>query len=59
MIARQVRAEGVDRIALVTDEPDKYPARTSAGRPALTIHHRDDLDDRAARARRDRRASRS
>jgi indolepyruvate ferredoxin oxidoreductase len=25
MIARQVRAEGVDRIALVTDEPKKYP----------------------------------
>ena len=24
MIARQVRAEGVERIALVTDEPDKY-----------------------------------
>jgi indolepyruvate ferredoxin oxidoreductase len=43
MIARQVRAEGVERIAVVTDEPDKYagvaefPART-------TIHHRDDLD---------------
>ena len=26
MIARQVRAEGVERIALVTDEPDKYPS---------------------------------
>src|SRR3954462_3547383 len=25
MIARQVREEGVERIALVTDEPDKYP----------------------------------
>ena len=25
MIARQVRAEGVERIALVTDEPKKYP----------------------------------
>jgi indolepyruvate ferredoxin oxidoreductase len=25
MIANQVRAEGVERIALVTDEPDKYP----------------------------------
>ncbi len=42
-IAAQVRAEGVDRIAVVTDEPDKYagvvefPART-------TLHHRDDLD---------------
>ncbi|MBA3447111.1 MAG: indolepyruvate ferredoxin oxidoreductase family protein, partial [Pseudaminobacter sp.] len=43
MIARQVRAEGVERIAIVTDEPGKYgdaivfPARA-------TIHHRDDLD---------------
>ena len=42
-IARQVRAEGVERIAVVTDEPGKYdgkyefPARTS-------FHHRDDLD---------------
>ncbi len=26
-IAAQVRAEGVERIALVTDEPDKYPRR--------------------------------
>ena len=25
MIARQVRAEGVERIAVVTDEPEKYP----------------------------------
>ena len=42
-IARQVREEGVDRIALVTDEPDKYhkDIRWPSG---LTIHHRDDLD---------------
>ncbi len=43
MIARQIRAEGVERIAVVTDEPAKYggggqfPAGTS-------FHHRDDLD---------------
>ncbi len=43
MIASQVRAEGVERIAVVTDEPGKYagkvtfPART-------TVHHREDLD---------------
>ncbi len=43
MIARQVRAEGVERIAVVTDEPEKYagviqfPAGTS-------VHHRDELD---------------
>lgn len=42
-IARQVRAEGVERIAVVTDEPDKY--RGVADFPAgATIHHRDDLD---------------
>ncbi|PVE24629.1 indolepyruvate ferredoxin oxidoreductase family protein [Microvirga sp. KLBC 81] len=43
MIARQVREEGADRIALVTDEPHKYPKsiRWPAG---MTIHHRDELD---------------
>ena len=43
MIARQVRAEGVERIALVTDEPGKYP-QTVLWPSGLTIHHRDDLD---------------
>ncbi|TGR36947.1 indolepyruvate ferredoxin oxidoreductase family protein, partial [Mesorhizobium sp. M8A.F.Ca.ET.198.01.1.1] len=43
MIARQVRAEGVERIAVVTDEPGKYAGK--ADFPAgITIHHRDDLD---------------
>ncbi|CAN7240809.1 indolepyruvate ferredoxin oxidoreductase family protein [Aminobacter sp. LjRoot7] len=43
MIARQVRAEGVERIAVVTDEPDKYGGRSQF--PAgTTFHHRDDLD---------------
>lgn len=43
MIARQVAAENVDRIAVVSDEPDKYPA--DAGFPkGATFHHRDDLD---------------
>ena len=43
MIARQVRAEGVDRIAVVTDEPDKYAGRAEF--PAgVTIDHRDELD---------------
>ncbi len=43
VIARQVAAEGVQRLVLVTDEPDKYAADISwpAG---MTIHHRDDLD---------------
>ena len=42
-IARQVAAEGVATIRLVTDEPDKYPSsyRWPSG---LSIHHRDELD---------------
>ncbi|MHA6684904.1 indolepyruvate ferredoxin oxidoreductase family protein [Mesorhizobium sp. A556] len=43
MIARQVRAEGIERIAIVTDEPDKYAGRVEF--PARsTIHHREELD---------------
>src|SRR3954469_3298181 len=43
MIARQVRAEGVDRIALVTDEPHKYP-KSIRWPSGMTIHHRDHLE---------------
>ena len=43
MIARQVRAEGVERIALVTDEPHKYP-KSIQWPSGMTIHHRDELD---------------
>ncbi|WP_280940582.1 indolepyruvate ferredoxin oxidoreductase family protein [Mesorhizobium sp. WSM3873] len=43
MIARQVRAEGVERIAVVTDEPAKYAGKADFP-PGATIHHRDDLD---------------
>ncbi|MEZ5810245.1 MAG: indolepyruvate ferredoxin oxidoreductase family protein [Rhizobiaceae bacterium] len=42
-IARQVRAEGVERIAIVTDEPEKYAGRYDFPAGA-TIDHRDDLD---------------
>jgi indolepyruvate ferredoxin oxidoreductase len=42
-IARQVAAEGVKRVVVVTDEPDKYPNETDWPR-GLTIHHRDELD---------------
>src|SRR5690606_21968824 len=42
-IARQVRAEGVERIAVVTDEPDKY-AGNVVFPEGTTIHHRDELD---------------
>jgi indolepyruvate ferredoxin oxidoreductase len=42
IIAQQVRAEGVSRIAVVSDEPDKYPP--DAGFPPdVTFHHRDDI----------------
>jgi indolepyruvate ferredoxin oxidoreductase len=44
MIARQVRAEGVERIALVTDEPDKYP-KSIEWPKGMTIHHRTELND--------------
>ncbi|MDU0342791.1 indolepyruvate ferredoxin oxidoreductase family protein [Bosea rubneri] len=42
-MARQVAAEGVARIAVVSDEPTKYPAGT-LWPPGTTLHHREDLD---------------
>jgi indolepyruvate ferredoxin oxidoreductase len=42
-ISRQLRAEGAGRIAVVTDEPDKYPRDTDFA-TGVTIHHRDDMD---------------
>ncbi len=42
-IAQQVRAEGVRRIAVVTDEPDKYPAGYFDA--DIDVHHRSRLDD--------------
>ncbi|MGS0895858.1 indolepyruvate ferredoxin oxidoreductase family protein [Burkholderia stagnalis] len=41
-IAAQVRAEGVQRIAVVSDEPSKYPADT-AWPVGTTIHHRAEI----------------
>ncbi len=43
-ISQQVHAEGVRRIALVSDDPDKYPIGT-AWAPGVTFHHRDQLDE--------------
>ncbi len=43
-ITRQVAAEGVQRIALVTDEPDKYQGVKNLAE-GVTLHHRDSLDD--------------
>ena len=42
-IVEQVHGEGVHRIALVSDEPDKYPHELRHFH-GLTIHHRDDLE---------------
>ncbi|WP_280109695.1 indolepyruvate ferredoxin oxidoreductase family protein [Nitratireductor aquibiodomus] len=43
MIADQVRAEGVQRIAVVSDEPEKYAGAVNFPQ-GTTINHRDDLD---------------
>jgi indolepyruvate ferredoxin oxidoreductase len=42
-ITRQVRNEGVQRIAVVTDEPDKYNSGTNFA-SGTTVHHRDEMD---------------
>lgn len=42
-ITQQVYAEGVRRIAVVSDEADKYPADAEFA-PGVSIHHRRDLD---------------
>ncbi|WP_019643986.1 indolepyruvate ferredoxin oxidoreductase family protein [Novispirillum itersonii] len=42
-ISRQVHAEGVRRIAVVSDEPEKYTDRSGFA-PGCTFHHRSELD---------------
>ena len=42
-ITMQVYAEGAKKIAVVTDEPEKYPSGTQWA-PGVSIHHRDDYD---------------
>ena len=42
-IQRQVRAEGVEKIVVVTDEPDKYPAGYFES--DVPVRHRRDLDE--------------
>ena len=42
-ISHQLWAEGVQRIAVVTDEPDKYPDQVNWA-PMLEIHHRRELE---------------
>jgi len=43
IISRQLHAEGVGKIVVVSDEPEKYPIGTSWA-PGVTVRHRDDLD---------------
>jgi indolepyruvate ferredoxin oxidoreductase len=43
MISRQLAAEGVKPIVVVTDEPEKYPAGV-AWADGVKVHHRDELD---------------
>ncbi len=43
MIARQVAAEGVKKIVVVSDEPEKYSGETGLP-PDTPIEHRDELD---------------
>jgi indolepyruvate ferredoxin oxidoreductase len=41
-VARQVAAEGVKRIVVVTDEPEKYPSGYFSS--DIRVHHRDELE---------------
>ncbi|THF55633.1 indolepyruvate ferredoxin oxidoreductase family protein [Pseudothauera rhizosphaerae] len=43
-IARQVEAEGVRRLAVVSDEPEKYRGQESLFPPGTTFHPRGELD---------------
>jgi len=43
IISRQLAAEGVTPIVVVTDEPDKYPSNV-AWAAGVTVRHRDELD---------------
>ena len=43
-ITRQMRDEGIQRIAVVTDEPEKYNSSTKFA-SGTTVHHRRELDD--------------
>jgi indolepyruvate ferredoxin oxidoreductase len=43
VLTRQLAAEGVQRIVVVTDEPEKYPPGVDFA-PGAMVRHRDDLD---------------
>jgi indolepyruvate ferredoxin oxidoreductase len=43
LLTRQLEAEGIEKIAIVTDEPEKYRGVEGLA-PGVPIHHRDELD---------------
>ncbi len=43
-VARQVAAEGAKKIAIVTDDPHKYP-ESAVWPEGATVHHRSELED--------------
>ncbi|MGE3479666.1 MAG: indolepyruvate ferredoxin oxidoreductase family protein [Dongiaceae bacterium] len=43
-ITQQLAAEGVQRIAVVSDEPEKYPLAAGFAK-GITLHHRDDMEN--------------
>jgi indolepyruvate ferredoxin oxidoreductase len=43
MITHQLYAEGLKRIVVVSDEPEKYPTGSGFA-PGVSVHHRDQLD---------------
>ncbi|HLB06299.1 MAG TPA: indolepyruvate ferredoxin oxidoreductase family protein, partial [Alphaproteobacteria bacterium] len=43
MITRQISGEGVKRVAVVSDQPEKYPLNADFAK-GVTIHHRHELD---------------
>ncbi|QDQ26931.1 indolepyruvate ferredoxin oxidoreductase family protein [Chitinimonas arctica] len=43
MLTRQLEAEGVNKIVITSDEPEKYKGVTGLA-AGITIHHRDELD---------------
>jgi indolepyruvate ferredoxin oxidoreductase len=42
-LTRQLSAEGIEKIVVVTDEPEKYPADAGFA-PNVPVYHRDELD---------------
>lgn len=50
-MTRELDAEGVKAIVVVSDEPEKYVAMRSRLARGVTVHHRDELDDVQRRLR--------